>query len=295
MLEKKLLLIINPVAGIRRANNVLLEIVSAFCEAGYECTTQTTTPCFNAREIVKSCGLEKDIIICIGGDGTFNEMVSGCIEMDIRPQLGYIPSGTTNDFANSMDLSLNPKTAVNNILKNRTKELDIGLFNGRVFAYTASFGMFTKASYSTPREMKNSLGYFAYILSGAKELKDIRSYNVKIESKDKTVEGAYIFGGICNSKRIGGMVQLPPDIVDMNDGLLEALFIKTPQNAHEFMQLIFDLNTNNYDSTMFDFFSTEHLKITTNDDIDWTLDGEYQKGEKEIEIKNLKSAIQLNV
>jgi YegS/Rv2252/BmrU family lipid kinase len=295
MLEKKLLLIVNPVAGIRRVNNMLLDIVQTFCEEGYECTTQTTTPNFNARDIVKSYGLGKDIIVCIGGDGTFNEMISGCIEMDIRPQLGYIPSGTTNDFANSMELSLNPRTAAHNIVKNKTKELDIGSFNGRVFAYTASFGMFTKASYSTRREMKNSLGYFAYVLSGAKELGDIHSYNVKITSGDKIVEGEYIFGGICNSKRIGGLFQLPQDIVDMNDGLLEALFIKMPQNAHEFMQLIFDLNTNNFDSTMFDFYSTENLIVETNENIDWTIDGEYQKGDKKVEIKALKSAIQLIV
>ena len=295
MLEKKLLLIVNPVAGIRRVNNMLLDIVQTFCEEGYECTTQTTKPDFNARDIVRSCGLGKDIIVCIGGDGTFNEMISGCIEMDIRPQLGYIPSGTTNDFANSMELSLNPRTAAHNIVKNNTKELDIGSFNGRVFAYTASFGMFTKASYSTRREMKNSLGYFAYVLSGAKELGDIRSYNVKITSGDKAVEGEYIFGGICNSKRIGGLFQLPQDIVDMNDGLLEALFIKMPQNAHEFMQLIFDLNTNNFNSTMFDFYSTENLIVETNENIDWTIDGEYQKGDKKVEIKALKSAIQLIV
>ena len=295
MLEKKLLLIVNPVAGIKKANNMLLDIVSIFCEEGYECTTQITTPELNAKEIVKKCGVDKDLIICIGGDGTFNEMISGCIESEIRPQLGYIPSGTTNDFANSMDLSLNPKTAAQNIMKGRAKDLDVGSFNGRIFAYTASFGMFTKASYSTRREMKNSLGYFAYVLSGAKELGDIRSYNVKITAGDKTVEGEYIFGGVCNSKRIGGMLQLPSDVVDMNDGLLEALFIKMPQNAHEFMQLIFDLNANNLESSMFDFFSTEKLTVTTKDNIDWTIDGEYQKGEKEVEIKALKSAIQLNV
>ncbi|MBQ8626409.1 MAG: diacylglycerol kinase family lipid kinase [Agathobacter sp.] len=294
-MSKKLLLIVNPVAGIRRGNNILLDIVSTFCEQGYECTTQITTLDTRATELVKRYGADKDTIVCVGGDGTFNETIAGCIELGIQPMIGYIPSGTTNDFASSLDLSLRPKIAVKNIAKRNIKTLDAGSFNGRVFAYTASFGIFTKAAYSTPTKQKNNLGYAAYILSGIKELGDIRSYKMKIETPNKTVEGNYIFGGICNSKRIGGMVQLPADVVDMNDGLLEAMFIKMPENPQEFMQVIFDLNTGNYESNMFDFLSVDKLTITSDEKIDWTLDGEYQKGDNIITVEVIKDAIKLCV
>lgn len=294
-MSKKLLLIVNPVAGIRRGNNILLDIVSTFCEQGYECTTQTTTIKVRAKELVQQYGADKDMIVCVGGDGTFNETVAGCIDLGIKPLLGYIPSGTTNDFASSLNLPLRPKIAVKNMAKHNAKQLDVGTFNGRVFTYTASFGIFTKASYSTPTKQKNNLGYAAYIFSGIQELNDIRSYHMKIETTDKVVEGNYIFGGICNSKRIGGVVQLPADIVDMNDGLLEAMFIRMPENPQEFMQVIFDLNTGNYNSEMFDFFSVDKLTITSKEDIDWTIDGEYQKGANVVQIEVIKDAIQLCV
>lgn len=293
-MSQKLLLIMNPVAGVKKSNKYLTDILSAFCENDFEIQIQLTTKNMGADKIVEKYGKDKDIVVCIGGDGTFNEMVSGLIQSKLYPKIGYIPSGSTNDFANGLHISQNPVQAVNDIICGETMSLDAGIFNGRVFIYTASFGIFTKASYNTPRDMKNTLGYLAYVLEGSKEVLDVHPVFIRAKSKDHSVEGNYIFGAVCNTKQIGGgLLKFDDDTVDMSDGLLEVLLVKFPKNPAEIMQIIFDAKNGKYNSNMFDFFSAEEVSITTEDNIDWTIDGEYQKGSPEINIKTLKSAISL--
>ena len=293
-LSQKVLLVMNPVAGVKKTNKYLTEIISLFSDNDYEVQVQTTRKTLGADKIVEQYAKDKDLVICIGGDGTFNETVAGLVNKKYTSKLGYIPSGSTNDFANGLGISFSPLKAAKDILKGEVKNLDAGVFNGRVFIYTASFGLFTKASYNTPRDLKNSLGYLAYILEGSKEIMDHQSYHIKINSKDKKVEGDYIFGAICNTKQIaGGILKFSDKSVDMNDGLLEVLLVKYPKNPAEVMQTIFDAQSGKFDSPMFDFFSTNELTITTEDDIAWTLDGEYQKGNDKITIRNIKSAIPL--
>ena len=295
-MAKKLLIVMNPVAGIKKANKFLTEIVSLFSNADYECQVQMSTKDINAENIIIEYGRGKDLIVCIGGDGTFNEVVSGCLKMNISPVIGYIPSGSTNDFAIGMNLSLVPLKAAKNILNGKVVEVDAGLFNGRVFTYTASFGAFTKASYNTPRSLKNSFGHFAYVLEGVKEITNLSAFKLQIKSEQKIVEGTYIYGGICNSKRIGGgLIQFSDCNVDMNDGLLEVFLIKQPKNATEYMQIIYDLNSGNFNGLFFEFFSTSKLTVLTDDEINWSIDGEFQKGASVVEIKNVKSAFKLLV
>lgn len=290
----KALIIINPVAGMKKVNKHLLEIVMMLSDAGYECQVQTTHPTNSATSIAEKYATENTLIVCAGGDGTLNEVVAGCLKNNIHPEIGYIPAGSTNDFANGLKLPMNPLKAMKNILIGEPQKIDIGMFNDRPFMYTASFGIFTKASYNTPRELKNSLGYMAYLLEGTKELADIKSYYLKIEAENKIIEGDFIFGGVCNSKQIGGgVVKFDDEMVDLNDGLLEIFMVRYPKTLPEFMQLILDLNTNNYNSPMIEFLSVNSAKITTNDEIDWTIDGEYQRGTKEIEIKNIHSGLTL--
>ena len=291
---KKLLIIMNPVAGVKKSNKHLAEIISLFCENGYECQVQMTTKEIGADKIAEKYAFNKDLVVCIGGDGTFNELVTGIIKNNYTCNVGYIPSGSTNDFAGGIGISVNPIKAAKDILNGKCVKIDVGLFNDRIFTYTAAFGAFTKTSYNTPRDLKNSLGYLAYVLEGIKELTELQAFNVKIESENKTTQGKYIYGGICNSRQIGGgFVKFSKEIVNMSDGLFEILLIKYPKNPAELMGLLMDLNANNYTGSMFEFFSATNLVITTNDDVAWTIDGEFEKGSRKVEIKNLNKTLNL--
>ena len=293
-MSQKLLLIMNPVAGVKKTNKYLTDILSIFSKNDFEIQIQMTSRDIGADKIVEKYAKEKDVVVCIGGDGTFNEMVSGLIKNNLYPKIGYIPSGSTNDFANGLNLPQNPLEAVDNILYGDTLNLDAGIFNDRIFIYTASFGIFTKASYNTTRDLKNTLGYLAYVLEGSKEILDVQPVCLKAESKDRCVEGKYIFGAICNTKQIGGgLLRFDDNTVDMSDGLLEVLLVKFPKNPAEIMQIIFDAKSGKYNGNMFDFFSADEVTITTEDKIDWTIDGEYQKGSESIKIKTLNNAIRL--
>ena len=293
-MSQKLLLIMNPVAGVKKSNKHLTEILSLFCENGYECQVQMTRPDFGADEIAKKYAFNKDLVVCIGGDGTLNEMISGIIKCNYSPKIGYIPSGSTNDFANGLGISQSPVSAAKDIISGSPVTLDAGVFNDRIFTYTSSFGVFTKSSYSTPRDLKNTFGYLAYVLEGAKELASVPVIHMKAETENVTVEGDYIFGAVCNSKRIGGgFVKFDEHMVNLNDGLLEVLLIKYPKNPVEATQTLFEIQNSRFTSHFFEFFSAKQIKFTTENDVDWTIDGEYQKGLPEVTVKNLQSSFSL--
>lgn len=293
-MSKKLLMIMNPVAGVKKSNKYLTDIMKMFCDADYECQLQMTRPDLGADELVKRYAFNKDLVVCIGGDGTFNEMISGIIKNNYTPNVGYIPSGSTNDFATGLGISQTPLTAAKDIIDGSPVILDAGSFNGRIFTYTASFGVFTKSSYNTPRDLKNTFGYLAYVLEGAKELASVPVIHVKAKSEGREVEGNYIFGAVCNSKRIGGgFVKFDDHAVHMNDGLLEVLLIKYPKNPVEATQTLIDIQNSKFDAPFFDFFSAKEITFTTEQEIDWTIDGEYQKGAPEILISNLHSKFSL--
>lgn len=293
-MSQKLLLIMNPVAGVKKSNKYLTDILQIFSANDMEIQVQLTTAVTGADKIVEKYAKDKDIVVCIGGDGTFNEMISGLIQNKLSPKIGYIPSGSTNDFANGLHISQNPPTAAKDIMEGTPLYLDAGSFNGRIFVYTSSFGIFTKTSYNTSRDLKNSLGYFAYVLEGTKEITNIKKYHLEVKCKEKEVCGDYIFGAVCNTRQIGGgLLKFDDSRADMCDGLLEVLLIKYPKNVAELTQIIIDAKYSKYDSNMFDFFSSEEITITTEDEIDWTIDGEYQKGSNNITIKSLKHAIPL--
>lgn len=293
-MSKKLLMIMNPVAGVKKSNKHLTEIMEMFCNADYECQLQMTKPDLGADEIVKRYAFNKDLVVCIGGDGTFNEMVSGIIKNNYTPNVGYIPSGSTNDFATGLGISQSPLTAAKDIIEGTPVVLDAGKFNDRIFTYTASFGVFTKSSYSTPRDLKNTFGYLAYVLEGAKELTSVPVIHMRAKSGDREIEGNYIFGAVCNSKRIGGgFVKFDDTSVHMNDGLLEVLLIKYPKNPVEATQTLIEIQNSKFDTPYFDFFSAKEITFSTEDEVDWTIDGEYQKGSPKIAVSNLHSSFSL--
>ena len=293
---KRLLLIMNPAAGIKKANPHLSEILSIFSQADYECTVWMTRKRGDATELTTLRGAEADLIVCIGGDGTFNEVVTGAVKAGIRTPIGYIPSGSTNDFAASLGLPKNVVQAAQAIVAGRPQAFDVGRFQDRCFTYVASFGAFTKTSYATSQSVKNALGHLAYVLGGIKELSSLHSYHIAVTLDDgEREEGDFIFGAVSNSTSVGGILALDPEIVDMNDGLFELLLVKFPKNPAELAEVILSLSSQKYDSPSLLFRSARKLTVEADPDMDWTLDGEFAKGCEEIHIENLHSAINVVV
>lgn len=288
---KKVMIIINPCSGTKRANKYLTDILLLFAENGYETAVFITLQAGDAERYAAINAHKFDLLVAIGGDGTFNEAVSGVIRSETDIPIGYIPAGSTNDFANGLKLSKNIMQAAKNILNGNQRIIDVGMFNGRYFSYVASFGAFTKVSYSTPQNIKNAFGHLAYVLEGIKDIPSIRDCHLKFVADGKTIEGDYIFGAVCNSTSVGGILTLDPKVVDLNDGLFELLLVKTPNDVIELNQIIISLNTQRYDNDMITFVSAKNIIVEGSADYDWTLDGEFAKGCDKIQISNIHNAI----
>ena len=293
---KKMLFVMNPYSGMRRASKYLADIIALFNEADYEVIAHMTRGQGDAIQIVKNRAKDMDLIVCCGGDGTFNETVTGILEAGADVPVGYIPAGSTNDFAASLKLSGNAMQAAQDILDGEPTPYDVGKFGDRYFSYVASFGAFTRASYTTPQSIKNALGHLAYLLEGIKELSSIRSEHIKIKVNGNIIEDDYIFGAICNSTSLGGVLTLNPDVVDLSDGMFEILLIKMPKNIIDLNAIIFALNNKDYSSTdMIYFCSASSAQIEADRTVSWTLDGEYMEGSNVISMENIHDAITLIV
>ncbi len=290
---KKLQLIINPTAGTKQGKKYLADIVAYFGREGYISTVFVTQKRGDATGFVLDYAVEYDLIVCIGGDGTFNEVVAGLISGNIDVPIGYIPAGSTNDFAASLKLSSDIMQACRDIVEGEERKLDIGLFNGRSFSYVASFGAFTKASYATPQSIKNALGHLAYLLEGIMDIPQIKPLHISIEANGQVREGDYLFGAVSNSTSLGGVLTLDPGLVDMNDGVFEIMLIKSPVSIAELNSIIKALGTKQYECSMIDFIKTERAIIRADKNMAWSLDGEYEPGSEHIEVVNRHSAIRI--
>lgn len=296
-MQKKVLLIINPVSGRRESLNKLALITDRFCKAGYLPAIAITQNKGEAYTLAKNCTADYSFIVCAGGDGTLNEVISGMMANTTRFCLGYLPSGSTNDLANSLKLKKDVLAAVDSIIEGNSRVIDIGRFNDRYFNYVASFGAFTDASYNAPQEIKNLIGHAAYVFEGFKSLGNIRPYHIRFEFDDKTVEGDYIFGAISNSTSLGGVLKLKDELVQLNDGLLELLLIRFPENFQQFNKIVSDIVSQNYfePNGPVQMYHTSKIKVITNEQIDWTLDGEKQTGNEQTVIENVADAIEFFV
>ena len=292
-MNKKLLLILNPTSGQKKANRYIINIVSLFTAAGYDCTLHVTRYSGDAAEYVRGNAEYFSMIVCVGGDGTLNEVITGLIDCGSNIPIGYIPSGSTNDFANSLGLSKNVMQAARDILKGVPRPYDVGCFNGRCFSYIASFGAFTKVSYDTPQTLKNSFGHFAYVMESIKEIPELKPIHAKVTANGETYEDDYIFGSISNSTSVAGLLTLDPELVNLSDGLLEVLLVKNPENTMDLSNIAVALTMNKYDNDTVRFFSAGKIEIEISPDVDWTLDGEYEQGCEKIVIENLNHAIQI--
>lgn len=290
---KKLLFIVNPRAGKTKSTAPLFDAVAAFSRAGYLVRVFVTEAGGQARDIAAKWGGQYDLVVCAGGDGTLNETISGLMQLEQRPPLGYLPNGSTNDFAASLHLHTTVATAARAVAGGIPYSLDIGRHNDRYFAYVASFGAFTRSSYSASQAAKNALGHFAYILEGLGDLDSLRPYRCAIDADGEHFEGDFIFGAVCNSTSLGGLVKLDPKHVSMDDGTLELLLLRMPKTALDLQNLITAMTRMQYDYPGVIFRHVKNVVLTTDENISWSLDGEYAASAPRVEIQCLPGAIEL--
>lgn len=290
---KKMLFVMNPYAGMRKANRYLADIIALFNRADYDVTTYMTAGPGDAIGVVERKAREMDVVVCCGGDGTFNETISGILRSGCDVPVGYIPAGSTNDFATSLKLSSNIMQAAADIVVGEPQRYDVGRFGNRYFSYVASFGAFTRASYSTPQSVKNALGHTAYLLEGISELSQIKKEHVRLELDGRVVEDDFLFGAISNSTSVAGILTLDPRKVDMQDGKFEVLLVRSPVDISEISECIRAVQKQEYNCSMITFCSAEKIRVYANPDMAWTLDGEKEEGHEMVEVENLHHAVQI--
>lgn len=270
---KKVLLIANPKSGKQKIQTELFHIVDRLNDAGYLPTVALTAHRGHATEL--AAGAQGyDLLACTGGDGTLNEVISGLVEAGLDIPIGYIPLGSTNDFAGSLGIPDTIDGAIDNLLEGTPTPVDVGLFNGRAFLDVGLLGIFSRTCYETPQNMKNTLGFLAYVLEGIREVPTVHPIPLKVEVGERTFEGEYLACVVSNSRKLGGVVSLSENQVSLSDGLFELLLVekeKTPLQLHGYVKA---LRTATLEAEGMTFLSAPSLKITSPDSEPWTLDGE---------------------
>ena len=290
-----ILLIVNPVAGKLRARTALMDVVEVFSAAGMDVNVKLTQARGDATRYAREARKEiYDRIVCVGGDGTLNETVTGALQSGENIPLGYVPLGSTNDFAATLNLSKDVAAATQATLTGLPYEIDVGAFgDNRIFSYIASFGMFTATSYTTPQNVKNTFGHLAYIMEGVKDIVNIKASHLVVEADGNIYEGDYIFGAVANSTSIGGIIRLNSKIVDLTDGLFEVFLMKKPATPNDLGQVLTSIMNSEFNNPMFDFFHASEIKFISDEPIPWSLDGEEADGGKSVVIKNMHNAVTL--
>ena len=287
---KRVLMIVNPRAGRMKIRNTLYGAIEKLCSAGYEPTVVMTQYDGHAAELA---GRAKayDTVICTGGDGTLNQVINGIIKSAAACPIGYIPLGSTNDFAGSLGIPNNVDSAIDIILNGRATKLDVARFNSRYFLDTAMFGAFSRASYDTSQDRKNQLGFLAYILEGIRDLPSIRTFKMEVQVDDEDVSGDYMLCAISNSNTLGGIIPLDKSRVDIKDGQFELIMAARPQNAIELRNMIRALRLKNFACEGIVFRSGAKIDIRCSDSEPWTIDGEKEIWDGYAQIQVIPGAV----
>ncbi|MGI5977300.1 MAG: diacylglycerol/lipid kinase family protein [Candidatus Limivicinus sp.] len=286
---KPAMLIINPVSGKKLVLKHVTDIIRTLMDAGYIVTTMVTSRRGEATEFIQRYGRNFQLICCTGGDGSLNEAVSGLAKENLDIPLGYIPCGSSNDFAVTHSLSTDIPTAARNIASGRTKRYDIGRFGDDYFSYIAAFGAFSWLSYTTDQNFKNLLGHKAYIIDAIKELYKIKAQHIRFRTENLVCEGDYIFGAVCNTTSIAATIELPPNIVDTGDGIFEVLLVKMPETIMELDTIIHGLLNQNYTTPLIQFFQARSIDIENAPGLVWALDGEPSNVYENIHIEPMRN------
>lgn len=290
---KKLLFIVNPAAGQRKILRHLGDVIGLFNQSGFEVTVYMTSAPGDGKRLARDHAGRFDLVVCAGGDGTLNEVISGILEAGAEVSVGYLPCGSTNDFAATLGLPGNVMAAARVIVEGEAVTLDVGAFADRYFTYVASFGAFTRTSYTTPQSVKNTFGHLAYWLEGIQELAQLRPVKMRLELEDEVVEGEFLFGAVSNSRVVGGLLTLDPRQVDLRDGKFELLLIRMPRDAGELRECIRALRDQTYGCAAITFRSVSRLTAIPEPGLVWSLDGERCDGQEAIEIRNLHRAVRI--
>ena len=293
---KRLLFIYNPRAGKELLKPNISDIVDIFVKAGYEVVIYPTQAYRDAyKKVLKYESEEYDLIVCSGGDGTLDEVVSGMMKRSSREPIGYIPTGTTNDFANSLKIPRNIMEAADNAVNGSVFSCDVGRFNDDIFVYIAAFGLFTDVSYQTKQEMKNILGHVAYLLEGTKRIFNVPSYRIKVTHDDEVIDDEFVFGMVTNSRSVGGFRNMIGKNVVFDEGLFEVTLVKTPKNPIALQEIIAALLIEQIDTKHMYTFKTGRIMFESLEEIPWTLDGEFGGSHDEVTIENLQKELKLMV
>ena len=293
--DKKLLFIYNPRAGKGQIRNNLLDIIDTFVKAGYVVTARPTQYAGEAVGLAADRTAKYDLVVCSGGDGTLDEVVTGIMKSVRRRPIGYIPAGSTNDFAQSLNIPKNMAEAAKIAVSGRMFACDVGSFNEKTFVYIAAFGLFTEVSYETSQDVKNVLGHMAYLLEGMKRLSAIRSYPMRITYGDTTIVDDFIFGMVTNSASVGGFKRITGKNVRLDDGVFEVTLIKRPKNPIELNNIMVSLLNRDIDTDAMYCFRTSKVEITSAEPLSWTLDGEYGGTHTKVVIENICRGVDIRV
>lgn len=294
-MAKQMLFVYNPRAGKAQIRSNLLDIIDTFVKAGYEVTAYPTQAPGDAVVAVQKRRAGYEMVVCCGGDGTLDEVVTGMMKSEERLPIGYVPAGSTNDFANSLKIPKNMLQAADVVVNGRTFACDVGKFNYHTFIYVAAFGIFTDVSYGTPQETKNVLGHAAYLIEGVKRLPSIRSYPLKITCNGEEIEGEFLYGMVTNSHSVGGFRGITGQNVALDDGLFEVTLIRRPTNPLDINNIIRALVDKRVKSEYIYTFTTQKLKVESEETVAWTLDGEFGGEHREVMIESWHRALEIRV
>lgn len=294
-MKRKMLFVFNPRAGKGQVRNKLFDIIDIFVKGGYEVIVHPTQGVQDGYEKTKELAPEVDLVVCSGGDGTLDEVVTGLMESERQVPLGYIPAGSTNDFANSLRISKNMVQAARDIIEGHLYSCDVGVFNRTNFIYIAAFGLFTDVSYETDQHLKNVLGHLAYLLEGSKRIFNVPTYWLKVNANGHMMEGEYIYGMITNARSVGGFKHIIGPGVELDDGLFEVTLIRKPKNAIELNEIITSLVTAEDKTDLIDNLKTDWIQIESEQEIAWTLDGEFGGTHSFVRIEAKQHALELMI
>ncbi len=292
-MNKRALVIVNPRAGTKKSKKDMFEIVDRLSQQGYSVSAQTTTQRGDGTRFIREYGKEHDMVICCGGDGTLNEVINGILDCGLELPIGYVPAGTTNDFARTLQLPKKAEKCMDLILSGWPHSYDIGSFNDRNFTYIASLGAFTKVSYSTPQKIKNALGHTAYLLEGVKEIGNISPFEAEFTANGETYSGEFLFGAISNSTSIAGLFKLKKLEVRLDDGEFELILIRNPKNVSDLRGIIQGLTKGKYDPRYVVFTHAKEIWFQAPKPLPWTLDGESGGSHTEATISVLHNAVKM--
>ena len=295
--RKKALLIVNPKSGSGRSAGVIAPCITALADAGWETLAFTTSCRGDAVQIAADYGADADLLVCSGGDGTMDEVIRGVMELDKqdRPRIGYLPMGSTNDFASALRLPKRLDQMIDTVINGSAKEVDVGCFNGRYYAYLASFGAFTDMSRSTSQEAKNALGFLAYLGGGMNSIANIRPMHITAVANGTIIDDEFAFGAVSNTTSVAKLINYKDALTDLNDGLFEVIFIKYPVNPIELGKIAHAITAGDFSTDLVTHFRCSEVTIGFDEPVPWILDGEDADCGHEVVIKNVHSAVRIMV